>query len=96
MNDDVMGENDSASRIPTFLVGLGIGALLGILFAPQSGEETREMLKGKLRQGLDQAKSKGAEMGRQVQDAFSRGKNQLSEAVEAGKQTYYETKNNPI
>ena len=27
-----------------FLVGLGIGSLIGVLFAPKSGEETREYL----------------------------------------------------
>jgi gas vesicle protein len=28
-------------------VGLVVGAILGILFAPQSGKETRELVKGK-------------------------------------------------
>ena len=31
-----------------FLVGLGIGAGLGVLFAPKSGEETRKALKSKI------------------------------------------------
>ena len=35
------------SKVSFFLVGLGIGALVGILFAPKSGEETREYLSSK-------------------------------------------------
>ena len=32
------------SKAAFFLVGLGIGSLIGVLFAPKSGEETRESL----------------------------------------------------
>ena len=35
------------SKVSFFLVGLGIGALVGILFAPKSGEETRDYLSSK-------------------------------------------------
>jgi gas vesicle protein len=36
--------DNAGSKISLFLVGMGIGALIGILFAPKSGEETREYL----------------------------------------------------
>ena len=39
-----MSEDNVGSKVSFFLVGLGIGALVGILFAPKSGEETREYL----------------------------------------------------
>ena len=32
------------SKVSYFLVGLGVGALMGVLFAPKSGEDTREYL----------------------------------------------------
>ena len=32
------------SKISFFLVGLGIGAAVGVLFAPRSGEETRDLI----------------------------------------------------
>ena len=51
-----MSEN-SGSKVSFFLVGLGIGALVGILFAPKSGEETREFLAQKADEGRDYAPS---------------------------------------
>ena len=46
------------SKVSFFLVGLGIGALVGILFAPKSGEETRDYLTSKADEGREFAKKK--------------------------------------
>ncbi|HEY7856100.1 MAG TPA: YtxH domain-containing protein [Terriglobales bacterium] len=43
----------SESKGLWFLVGLSLGALAGILYAPQSGEQTREMLRSKADEGRD-------------------------------------------
>lgn len=40
-----------------FLLGLGVGACLGVLFAPKSGRETRQDLKNKLDDLLEKAKN---------------------------------------
>lgn len=40
--------SNKKSGLGKFLTGLGLGAGLGILFAPKSGEETRKDLKSKL------------------------------------------------
>ena len=39
-----------------FLVGLGIGSLIGALFAPKSGEETRKYLARKASEGNEFAR----------------------------------------
>jgi gas vesicle protein len=83
------------SKVSFFLVGLGIGALVGILFAPKSGEETREYLSSKAEEGRDYAQKKARELRERAEDLIerskeimSRQKDAVSSAVEAGKETY--------
>jgi len=89
------------SSIPLFLVGMGAGLALGVLFALSSGEETRIYLADSAQQGLDKAKAKGEEFSRRAQDAVTRGKEAVtrgkeavSETVESAKQSYYGEKTN--
>ena len=85
----------AGSRVSFFLVGLGIGALLGILFAPKSGEETRDYLSSKADEGREYAQRKARELRERAEDLIERSKeimskqkDALSSAVEAGKETY--------
>jgi gas vesicle protein len=82
----------SSYRVPIFLAGLGAGAVLGMLFAPSSGEETRTNLSERAKQGFEVAKSKGQEFSRRAQKAVGRGKEQVSQAVDTAKESYYEDK----
>jgi gas vesicle protein len=43
----LQGRSYRPSRIVGFLLGVGVGAGLGILFAPASGSETREAIRGR-------------------------------------------------
>jgi gas vesicle protein len=45
--------------VSAFVVGIGVGAAIGILFAPQSGEDTRDYLVGGAQDTLDGAASTG-------------------------------------
>lgn len=93
-----MGEN-SGSKVSYFLVGLGIGALVGILFAPKSGEETREYLSGKAEEGREYAQRKARELRERAEELMERSKEmvgrqkeQLSAAVDAGREAYQREK----
>lgn len=44
-----------------FLLGLGVGVATGILLAPQSGPETRDLIKSKAGEGGDYLKHKAGE-----------------------------------
>lgn len=94
-----MAEDNGGSNFAFFLVGLGIGALLALLFAPNSGEETRNLITQKANEGRDYMASKGREIRRQAEGFVDRGKDmvaqqkeQLQAALEAGKQAYNEEK----
>jgi gas vesicle protein len=85
----------AGSKVSFFLVGLGIGALLGILFAPKSGEETRDYLSSKADEGREYAQRRARELRERAEDLIERSKeimskqkDALSSAVEAGKETY--------
>jgi gas vesicle protein len=87
--------DNASSKFSFFLVGLGIGALLGILFAPKSGEETRDFLSSKADEGRDYAQKKARELRERADDLIQRGKDvvskqkeALSSAIETGKETY--------
>ena len=66
--------DNTGSKISFFLVGLGIGALVGILFAPKSGEETREYLSQKADEGREYAQRKAKELRERAEDLVERGK----------------------
>ncbi|HEV2422842.1 MAG TPA: YtxH domain-containing protein [Candidatus Acidoferrales bacterium] len=89
-----MAENVGA-KISYFIVGLGIGTLVGILFAPKSGEETREFLTQKADEGREYAQKKARELRERAEDLIERSKDiinrekgSIAAAVEAGKETY--------
>jgi gas vesicle protein len=88
-------EDSGDSKFFYFLTGLGMGALIGILFAPQAGEKTRELIASKAEEGRDYLRNRGQELRNQAADYVERGKDVLAEqrdhltaAVEAGKQAY--------
>jgi len=59
-----------------FLLGGMIGAVLGTLFAPRSGKETREMIAERSQDYVDQAR-----------DTYEEGREKLVEAVSTAKET---------
>ena len=93
-----MGDN-IGSKVSYFMVGLGIGALIGILFAPKSGEETREYLSKRADEGREFAQRKARELRERAEDLLERGKDvatrqkeSISAAVEAGRDAYQREK----
>lgn len=88
---------DDDSKFSYFFLGLGLGVAVGILFAPKSGPETRELLRSKADEGKEYLKKRSGEVKESANDLMDRGRNmvgrqkdQLNAAVEAGKQAYRE------
>jgi gas vesicle protein len=70
-----------------FLAGLAIGSLVGIVFAPKSGEGTREYLSKKLKEGSKHARKKAREVREGADYLVERGKelvNQTKEQIATG------------
>src|SRR6201993_87635 len=83
------------SKISYFLVGLGVGALVGVLFAPKSGEETRDFLAKRADDGREFAQKKARELRERADELIERGKDvatrkrdSLTAAVEAGREAF--------
>jgi gas vesicle protein len=95
-----MADNESGvGGFGWFLAGLGIGALVGVLYAPKSGKETRDdLVAGALEardranqlynQGVEQV-GQYVEQGKQVASEYvDKGKQAASEYVDRGKEYY--------
>jgi gas vesicle protein len=94
-----MSDNESGGGFGWFLAGLGVGALVGVLYAPKSGKETREDIVAGAReareranelyvQGVDQV-GQYVEKGRQVAGQYvDQTKQTANEYVDKGKQYY--------
>lgn len=95
--------DNTGSKVTYFMVGLGIGALVGLLFAPKSGEETRDYLSQKADEGREFAQRKAQELRERAEDlverskqAASRQKDTLSAAVDAGRDAYQREKSKAL
>jgi gas vesicle protein len=92
-----MSENNSSSSFGWFLAGIGLGALVGVLYAPRSGSETRDVLRARAEEGRDYVRTRAREARGQASEWVDRGrevvnqqKDQFRAAYEAGRQAYQE------
>jgi gas vesicle protein len=71
-----------------FLAGLGIGAVIGVLYAPKSGKETREDLLNVAREAKEKA-AECVEQGKQkASELVEEGKRQAKESIDKGREYY--------
>jgi len=62
------------SKFPYFLVGMGLGAIAGLLFAPRSGEETRKYLRERSTKGLDTLNQQAGKLRESTEGMVQKGK----------------------
>jgi len=79
-----MSRSDSASDVlMAFLIGGATGAALALLFAPRSGDETRELISDAAREGARRARD-AADRGREIGErAVERGRQLVDDAAQA-------------
>jgi gas vesicle protein len=67
-----------------FMAGAAIGTALGLLFAPAKGEETREYLSQRAKEGKDRA----TEAARQGREMVNRGRENLTTAFDRAREQF--------
>jgi gas vesicle protein len=89
----------SGSVLLSFLLGGVVGAGLALLFAPQSGRDTRQKIRDladdvqeKSTEYVKQAKEKAASLVEEGKGYYDEKKSILKSAVEAGKEAYEKEK----
>jgi gas vesicle protein len=81
-----------------FLAGLAVGALVGVLYAPRSGDEMRDVIRSKAQESSEKARQSARKAREQAGEWVDRGNDVLNQqkerfrsAYEAGRQAYNET-----
>lgn len=81
-----MSDEKQSGGFSWFLAGLGIGALVGVLYAPKAGRETREELAASAREGTEYLKQRSREAADQMNQIVDRGRAQVNDYVDRGRQ----------
>jgi gas vesicle protein len=74
--------------ISAFVVGIGVGAAIGILFAPQAGEDTRDYLLETAHEKLDEAVSTGQKWANRAKKNVDEATGFVKDAADAGQKAY--------
>ena len=83
-----MAKDNSGSLMVAFVMGALTGAAVALLFAPASGEETREFIGQKAREG----KAKAREAVEQGREYYRSQRDNLVTAVERGREAFQQAR----
>ena len=84
-NDESGG---AGSILLAFLLGAVSGAAVALLYAPQSGKETREYLNER----ANEARARAADAAAKGREAINQGRETLTTAIERGREAYQQAR----
>jgi len=82
MSEDEDSMDSGASRLAWFLTGAVIGATVAILYAPQSGKNTRKYITEKTQEGRDAVVETSKDVAEASKEMFERGRKLVEDAAE--------------
>ena len=81
-------QSGSGNVMLAFMVGAITGAAVALLFAPASGDETREYLGQKAREGRDKAR----EAAEQSREFYERNRESVATAIDRGREAFQQAR----
>jgi len=84
-DDDYVVVEKRGSTVAPLLWGLAIGAAIGLLFAPMSGEELRSEISRRGRRLKEMAEDKAEELEEMVSDRYATARERVEEGVDAAR-----------
>ena len=77
-----MAHEDSSNSIVWFVAGAAVGAAIALLFAPQSGKETRKLIAKKADEGRDALAEQGRAAMDRTKELYEKGRKVADDAAE--------------
>jgi gas vesicle protein len=84
--------NGGGSVMLAFVLGAVAGAAVALLFAPASGEETREYLGRRAREGRDRARDAARDAVDQGREYYQRQRDTVASAIERGREAFQQAR----
>lgn len=79
-------EQQESTGIGWFIAGLGLGALVGVLFAPKAGKDLREGLLSGARESKDYVANRSKQARDQINQVVDRSREQINSVVDRGRE----------
>ncbi|ACC97730.1 hypothetical protein Emin_0166 [Elusimicrobium minutum Pei191] len=76
-----MSDRNGFGVLGAFLLGGALGAIAGLLMAPEKGEDTREKLKDWMEDNLDESKENLEELKEEIERKLDKKKKQLGKKL---------------
>lgn len=91
-DEDVVVIEKHGSSVTPLLLGLAIGAALGLLFAPMSGAELRSEIRNRGRRIKELAEDKAEEIEEMIADKYGRARERVEEGIDDARRKVREGK----
>jgi gas vesicle protein len=85
-------DSSGGSVMLAFMLGAMAGAAVALLFAPAAGEETREYLGRRAREGRDRARDAARDATDQGREFYQRQRDSVTTAIERGREAFQQAR----